>query len=660
MPKEIKIKHTVKDIKLLDKAASGTAHVKNAFVKSKDAAESTQQAAHDKAENYASDKMEGGAKSAAQEAASRFKHPQTKARQNAEKAKEHFAEAKRNLPGQRKAAAEKAKKTAENAKNTADNLGKTADQTRKTAEQAQRAVIDAKRAFTQTRQMGRQSVQAAKQTVKTAKQADKTIKTAGRAAKSTAKGTIKTVRKSVKTAERTARTTVKTAQKTAKAAQQSAKAAAKAAKMAAQVSKAAAKATVQTAKAATKAVIAMVKAAIAAIKGLVSLIAAGGWVAVLVIIIICLIGLLAGSVFGIFFSNESSDVTMTEVVTQINREFSDRIERIQNDNPHDYLVLNNSGNSTLAANWRDVLAVYAVKTAGNEQNGMEVATLDDEKIAILREIFWDMNEITYSVTTTTTPPESITDDPVDDENSETEEDEDAGPVTYTVLTITVTSKGQAEMRTAYHFTDRQNAMLDELLLPEYQSLFMQLTGSYVNISLSPEEVAALMENLPQNIDERRKAVVAAAYSLIGKVNYFWGGKSTTIGWDSRWGTPTKVTSSGSPTTGTVRPFGLDCSGYVTWAFCNAAGASDAVNIIRHGTSNQYANSHKIDWSELMPGDIVFFDFKSPHVGIVIGKKANGNVIIAHCASSRNNVVVDEYSGPKSNGFCLPARPYFYD
>ena len=91
------------------------------------------------------------------------------------------------------------------------------------------------------------------------------------------------------------------------------------------------------------------------------------------------------------------------------------------------------------------------------------------------------------------------------------------------------------MRMAYRFTNNQNAMMDELLLPEYQSLSMQLTSSYVNISLPPEELAVLMENLPQNLDERRKGVVMAAYSLVGKVNYFWGGKSTVIGWDSRWG-----------------------------------------------------------------------------------------------------------------------------
>lgn len=603
MAKGIKTRETKKDIRALDKAGVAAERMKNSFVRTKDEAMQTQQDGRDYASptEYAEDKVTDTADRTVHEAAHQAKKQGAK-------------------------------------------------------------VIDKVK---ESRRSGARARQAANRTIKTTAQTEKTIKhsmrLSGKTAKATAKGTVKTAGKSIKTAEHTARTTIKTTQQAAKAAQKTAQATAKAAKMAAQTARAAAKAAAATAKAAVKAMIALVKMAIAAIKSLIAAIAAGGWVAVAVILVICLIGLLLGSVFGIFFSNESGDVSMTEVVTQLNQEFSGRIEQIQEDNPHDHLVLHNSGNTTLAGNWRDVLAIYAVKTAGDEQNGMEVATLDDTKISILCEIFWEMNEISYSVTTTTTPPESITDDPVVEDSGEDEdEDEDEEPVTYTVLSIYVTSKSQAEMRTAYHFTSKQNAMLDELLLPEYQSLFMQLTGSYVNISLSPEELAALMENLPQNLDERRKAVVMAAYSLIGKVNYFWGGKSTVIGWDSRWGTPTTVTSAGSSTTGTVRPFGLDCSGYVTWAFCNAAGSADAADIIKHGTRNQYANSHKISWSELMPGDLVFFDHSSPHVGIIIGKKDNGNVIIAHCASSRNNVVVDEYSGPKSNGFLLPARPYFYD
>ncbi|MGI5899780.1 MAG: hypothetical protein ACOX8S_07665 [Christensenellales bacterium] len=203
----------------------------------------------------------------------------------------------------------------------------------KTAEQMQQAVIDAKRTLVQTRQAG-------KQTAKTARQAEKTIKTVGNATKSTAKGTIKTIKKSVKTAERTAKTTVKTAQKTAKAAQQSAKTA------------------VQTAKVATKAVIAMVKAAIAAVKWLVALIAAGGWIAVLVIVIICLIGMLVGLIFGIFFPGEDSGngYTMPMAIVEINTEYSDKLIEIRNENAHDEVQL-----SGARAEWKEILAVYTVK-----------------------------------------------------------------------------------------------------------------------------------------------------------------------------------------------------------------------------------------------------------------------------------------------------------
>ena len=632
---KIKTRETKKDIKVFDRTASAGRHMKDAFVKSKETMESadkqagqTQDAGYDSPSEYASDQITGGAKDTVDRAAQKLKkNPVKRASENVDKAKRNMREAKRQMG---------------NARNAAKN-----NQPKKQA--VKRAQENMHRTATRTKQ-------AADKTIKqTARGVDKTIKTTSR----TIKGTAKSTRKTIKTADNTAKVAVKTSKQAAKATQRAAQAAAKAAKAAVQTAKAAAQAAAQAAKVAVKTTMAIIKAAIAAVKALIAVIAAGGWIAVVIILLICLIGLLLGSVFGVFFSNEAGggSVTMSEVVAQLNHEFSGKIEQIQNDNPHDHLVLNNSGSSSLAANWRDVLAIYAVKTAGDEENGMEVATLDDGKIAILRDIFWDMNEISYSVTTTTTQPESITDDLETEDTGE--EGEDAEPKTYTVLTITVASKGATQMSATYHFTDTQTAMLDELMLPEYQSLFMELTGSYANISLSPEDMAWLLENLPQNTDERRQAVVTAAYSIIGKVNYFWGGKSTTMGWDSRWGTPTKVSSAGSPTTGTIRPFGLDCSGYVTWAFCNAAGTADAVNVIRHGARNQYAASHKIEWNSAQPGDVALFKDCS-HIGIVIGKKPNGNIIIAHCSSSRNNVVVDEYSGPKANGFCMIGRPRFYD
>ncbi|MDR1410548.1 MAG: hypothetical protein LBJ12_09905, partial [Oscillospiraceae bacterium] len=149
--KDIKTKHTIKDIKLLDKAASGTAHVKNAFIKSKDAAEDTQQATHSTAEGYATDKMTGAAKSTAQETAGRakdfFRNPRQKAKRNVEKAKEHFAEVRRQTPEARKEEARQTKQAAEHAKKTADTLKGRADTARKTAEQAQKSLTEAKSAL---------------------------------------------------------------------------------------------------------------------------------------------------------------------------------------------------------------------------------------------------------------------------------------------------------------------------------------------------------------------------------------------------------------------------------------------------------------------------------------------------------------------------------
>ena len=186
---------------------------------------------------------------------------------------------------------------------------------------------------------------------------------------------------------------------------------------------------------------------------------------------------------------------------------------------------------------------------------------------------------------------------------------------------------------------------------------MRLTGSYVDMTLSSQEIAAIIENLPTDLDEQRKSAVLNAYSLVGKVNYFWGGKSTVIGWDSRWGTLTKVTAEGSPTTETVRPFGLDCSGYVTWVFVNAAGTADAADRIGDGASNQYAACTQIRWSQAQPGDLAFYSDLS-HVGIIVCRE-NGNLLIANCSSNQNNVVVSSVSDASSSGFYMIGRPQFY-
>ena len=398
-----------------------------------------------------------------------------------------------------------------------------------------------------------------------------------------------------------------------------------------QMTKAAETATQKTAQAAGRAL----RAIIAAAQSLLAAIAAGGSTVVAMVLVICLIGLLIVSPFGIFFSGEDSGTgyTMPDAVSMLNSEFAARIEHIKAENPYDELDMDNAGSAAMISNWRDVLAVYAVRTTTDNASPDEVATLTEEKMEILREIFWDMNTITYWT-------EIV---PGGKDEADT-----------VILHITVTIKTHLQMADEHQFNTEQRRLLEELMQPKYQELFMVLTGSYQDIELSPDKVAKIIENLPADLSEDRKQVVLTAYQLLGKVHYFWGGKSLIIGWDSRWGMPMKVTAEGSSTTGTVRPFGLDCSGMVDWVFYNQSGGQ---YVIGHGggATAQHSYCTPIAWSDAQPGDLVFYPGDS-HVGIVCGFDSGGNIMIIHCASGANNVVVTGKIGFTSIG-----RPeYFAD
>lgn len=176
-----------------------------------------------------------------------------------------------------------------------------------------------------------------------------------------------------------------------------------------------------------------------------------------------------------------------------------------------------------------------------------------------------------------------------------------------------------------------------------------LTG---DLSITNVDAKALLDALPEDLSPERRAIIETACQLVGKVGYFWGGKSLVLGWDSRWGTTMQVTSAGSSTTGTYRPFGLDCSGYVDWVFYNASGGE---YIIGHGggAASQHNYCTAISWDDALPGDLVFYPEDS-HVGIVGGRDENGNLIIIHCASGYNNVVITGLEGCTSIG-----RPVYF-
>lgn len=273
--------------------------------------------------------------------------------------------------------------------------------------------------------------------------------------KTPAKGNVKTASRSIKTAERSSSAGIKTSQRMAAQTKAAAKNAQSAARRA-QMLQTKARAAAQTAKQAARVTAKAIKAAIAAAKALATALLAGGWVVVMVAVVICLIGLLVGSCFGIFFSGEDTGTgqTIRTAIAQVNQEYQEKLEELQLSHPHDTVEITGS-----QAVWKEVLAVYAVKTT-TDPEGQDVASMDEEKLGLLVEVFWEMNQLSARVETRT----------------ETTEEEEGEPVEteVTVLIISVSHKSAQEMADQLGFDDNQKEQLQELLSPEYDDLWNEL------------------------------------------------------------------------------------------------------------------------------------------------------------------------------------------
>ena len=420
-------------------------------------------------------------------------------------------------------------------------------------------------------------------------------------------------KKAVKSAKRAAKTQKEI---TKKAAKQAAKQAKEVAQKSAQAAKA-------TAKAAVKITVKVAQMVAAAAKAIVSALAAlGGWAVLLVaLIIVIVVAAIAASPFGIFISDEAADndsIPISSIVAECNMELSNKLDDIENAAAADRSEIIGE-----QANWDLVLAVFATKVAGVEDDTVEdVVVITEDKKQKLKNVFWDMHEIT-----------SRTETVASGDNSEK------------VVYITITVKTKEDMISQYNFTRKQQEALDTLL--EQDEVLISAAQS---LAVSDATAQDILKNLPDSLSTERKKVIKAACSLVGKVNYFWGGKSSAIGWDSEWGKLKTVSAEGSKTTGTKRPFGLDCSGFVTWSFINSGFNASSIG---HGTKGQIAKCSRISWSSAQAGDLAFYGDLS-HVGIVAGKDAAGNILVIHCSSGRNNVVITTNSG-----FGFAARPSCY-
>ena len=340
---------------------------------------------------------------------------------------------------------------------------------------------------------------------------------------------------------------------------------------------------------------------------------------------IVLVAALMASPFGILFANEPSPDTipLNAAVAEVGKEVCSTLAELQ-DGDYDSIDL-----TGVLPDWREVIAVFAAKTAGAE-NGVDVATMDADRVDRLKTVFWDMTEITSEV-------ETIHHDGGEDGEDWTER----------ILHLAVAAKSAEEMSAACHFTAYQQKALAELL--DDPAL---LDALLYDLDSLQYDAAMLRRALPNDLSKERRAVVERALSLAGKVNYFWGGKSLVFGWDDRWGQLAKVTADGSSTTGTYRPYGLDCSGMVDWAFYNA---TDGSYIIGHGggVAMQHRYCTPVRWEDAQIGDLAFYP-DDEHVGIVAGWDKNGSIQIVHCASSYNNVVITG-----KEGFVAVGRPIYY-
>ena len=250
--------------------------------------------------------------------------------------------------------------------------------------------------------------------------------------------------------------------------------------------KQAAQAAGTTAKKVADVVMAGLKALWAATQTLAAAIAAGGTTALLAIVVFCMVAMVAGSAFGIFFAAEPTGdgVSVAQAITELNEEYQERLQEIESEEEYDRQEIE-SNDGSYAIAWQDVLAVFAARTSGAE-DGAPVAYLDEENLERLRQIMWDMNEITWEVETQTHEVETTPATDTTDDTDENEDDLVTTTVTETVLILTLHHKTADEMREEYRFNARQNEYLTLLLAEDTTALWGDLLGGFAMGELGGE------------------------------------------------------------------------------------------------------------------------------------------------------------------------------
>lgn len=302
------------------------------------------------------------------------------------------------------------------------------------------------------------------------------------------------------------------------------------------------------------------------------------------------------------------------VMDEIEKEYKEK-NKVSDASDTDGSKTTTSADSLLVRNWQDILAVYVYQQS---KDGKTEFTLDSSCKEDLAKIFAEMN-----------------------------------PIIRDKQNITHVTYGNRKIN--YYIKKNKIAKKDRTILKKYVETDCKLLCAVVTAANG-----FVRESVGDDVSEERVNVISAAYSLVGKVGYFWGGKSTVIGEDPSWGTSETVSAEGSKSTGTIRAYGLDCSGFVTWAVINGYQEKAMQEAVGDGTSDQWEKANVVSEADAQPGDLVFQ--KGPeagsdnHVGILCGKTDAGDWIAVHCSSGKNGVTVGE---AYSASFRYIRQPSFY-
>ena len=152
--------------------------------------------------------------------------------------------------------------------------------------------------------------------------------------------------------------------------------------------------------------------------------------------------------------------------------------------------------------------------------------------------------------------------------------------------------------------------------------------------LTQEEINYYMSRLSPELSENRRKVIEVALRSVGRIPYYYGGKSNRAGYE--------VNNFGgkilSDYKGRVLK-GLDCSGWVNWVYHTAF---NKAIIKTEGTQKLAIEGDKIQRKNLLPGDIIVRPGIDSHVMMFLEWGENGKVKVIHENGGVDNVSIGTF------------------